>query len=85
MKTIAKYLKRYPDLDEIRKEMRESLLDFAEQRLLSNMKNGKEASLIFFLKTQGKKRGYIEKNEIDLQGDLRIVVGLPPEMKDPTA
>ena len=40
-------------------------LDFAESALHNNIREGKETSTIFFLKTKGKKRGYIEKQEID--------------------
>jgi len=40
-------------------------LDFAESKLLENIKEQKETSIIFYLKTKGKKRGYIEKTEVD--------------------
>jgi hypothetical protein len=42
----------------------ESMIDFAESVLYKNMKDGKEQSILFFLKTRGRKRGYIEKQEI---------------------
>jgi|AntAceMinimDraft_11_1070367.scaffolds.fasta_scaffold02147_13 hypothetical protein len=35
-------------------------LDFSEAALRKNIQNGKEASIIFHLKTKGKHRGYIE-------------------------
>ena len=35
-------------------------LDFSEDALRKNIQNGKEASIIFHLKTKGKHRGYIE-------------------------
>ena len=35
-------------------------LDFSEAALRKNIQNGKEASIIFHLKTKGKLRGYIE-------------------------
>lgn len=38
----------------------ESLIDIAESKLMNNILAGKEASVFFFLKTKGKKRGYIE-------------------------
>lgn len=40
-------------------------LDFAETQLHRQIKDGTPSSTIFFLKTRGKKRGYIEKQEID--------------------
>lgn len=38
-------------------------LDFAESQLFKNIAAGKEASLIFYLKTKGRKRGYCEKTD----------------------
>lgn len=54
--------------------LKESLLDFAESQLMKNIKVGKETSLIFFLKTKGKKRGYIERQELDLNGEMHQFV-----------
>lgn len=42
-------------------ELKNVALDYAESHLFKNMQDGKEASVIFYLKTQGKGRGYIEK------------------------
>lgn len=39
-------------------------LDFAESQLHQQIKSGNATSTIFFLKTQGKKRGYVERQEI---------------------
>ena len=39
-------------------------LDFAESRLHKQISNGEVSSTIFFLKTKGKKRGYVERTEI---------------------
>lgn len=44
----------------------EGMIDFAESMLYSNIKKGKESSILFFLKTRGRSRGYIEKKEIDM-------------------
>jgi len=41
-------------------------LDFAESQLHNQMKDGGTAATIFYLKTKGKKRGYIEKQELDI-------------------
>ena len=47
------------------KDLKNFALDFAESKLLECIKNNKETSIIFYLKTQGKMRGYIERQEID--------------------
>lgn len=46
------------------KEMENVALDFAESQLHKQIKDGTPSSTIFYLKTKGKKRGYIERQEI---------------------
>ena len=41
-------------------------LDFTETALFSNISKGREASIIFYLKTKGKGRGYVEKVQLDV-------------------
>ena len=63
---------------------KESLLDFAESKLMEIIKQGNVTALIFFLKTKGKKRGYVEKQEIDhtSQGEkLSLSVGFVDSVK----
>ena len=55
-------------------EVKEGLLDFAEHQLLSNIRDGKTAEILFYLKTKGKKRGYIERQEVDTIGDKMFEV-----------
>ena len=38
-------------------------LDFVESQLFKNIKEGKSAEMIFYLKTKGKNRGYVERIE----------------------
>ncbi len=46
-------------------DAQESLIDLAESKLIENIQDNDNTSIIFFLKTKGKKRGYIEKQEIE--------------------
>ena len=46
--------------------IQDSVLDFAESHLYKLVKEGNPAATIFFLKTKGKKRGYIERQEIEV-------------------
>lgn len=48
----------------------EEKIDHAEAFLFKEMKAGNTACIIFFLKTKAKKRGYIEKQEIEHSGEM---------------
>jgi hypothetical protein len=39
-------------------------LDFAEMKLINAIREGRTAELLFYLKTKGKSRGYVERQEI---------------------
>lgn len=56
-------------------------VDFAESSLHKQIKDGNPTSTIFFLKTKGKKRGYIERQEVDLGTDnhFRVEINLGNE------
>ena len=55
-------------------DLKEVALDFAESKLHQSIRNGSDTATIFFLKTQGKKRGYIEKTELENSGETIIRV-----------
>ncbi|KKT30745.1 MAG: hypothetical protein UW18_C0011G0006 [Microgenomates group bacterium GW2011_GWF1_44_10] len=61
---IYDYIEKRPELKDIIQDERESILDDAESELFKQAKRGNLSALIFFLKTQGKKRGYVERSEI---------------------
>lgn len=47
-------------------------LDFAESQLHKQIKGGEVSSTIFYLKTKGKKRGYVERTEVEHSGELGV-------------
>lgn len=53
------YRKAVDDISDI-------VLDFAESKLHKQIDSGDTTATIFFLKTKGKRRGYIERVETDL-------------------
>ena len=60
------WLKEDPDFAKEVSDIDNITLDFAESQLHKQINAGNTTATIFFLKTKGKKRGYIEKNEIEI-------------------
>ena len=67
--TVYEYIERFPALKHVLTEARESSVDLAESKLIEAIKNGNLTAIIFFLKTQGKSRGYTERSEPGLTTD----------------
>lgn len=59
--TFYRYCKEDEEFQKAVEEIENVALDFAESALMVNIGKGKEASVIFYLKTKGKHRGYFEK------------------------
>ena len=64
-KTVYEYLQRHPSLKDVLAEARESTIDHVESKLMGAIDDGNVTAMIFFLKTQGKSRGYVERSEHD--------------------
>jgi hypothetical protein len=52
------------------KSINNIVLDFAESALHKQINDGNTAATIFLLKCKGKKRGYVEKQEIEHSGEI---------------
>lgn len=65
-KTFYEWKSKKKKLADLIEEADESIIDFAESKLIEHINDGDIQSLIFFLRTKGKKRGYVEKSETDL-------------------
>ena len=64
--TYYRYIKDDEEFKDKVDDLQNIALDFAESQLHKQIKEGSTAATIFFLKTKGKNRGYVEKSEQDI-------------------
>ncbi len=64
------WLRNDPDYKAAVEELENVALDFAESHLHKQIKNGSTSATQFLLKTKGKPRGYVEKQEIQHSGNI---------------
>ena len=62
---ITIFLNKNPDIREMIEHEKEKLIDVAELGLVNKINEGSDRAIEFFLKTKGKKRGYVEKSEVE--------------------
>ena len=66
-KTYYRWIERDVEFQEECDNVLEGLLDLAESKLLENIRNNDNTCIIFYLKTKGKKRGYDERQTIEIK------------------
>lgn len=89
-RTFDRWMERHPNAQQALSEAREEMLDMAESSLYRQVLNGQAWAVCFFLKTQGRKRGYIERaetfnlnidlNELDVEKLQRLAAGEHPSL-----
>jgi hypothetical protein len=62
-RTLRYYVAKYPRLKKAIYEAIETNLDLAESKLVSGISEGNMTAIIFYLKTKGKHRGYVQRVE----------------------
>jgi hypothetical protein len=62
--TIYNYAKRHPTVEAELKRQRERITDIAESKLYLAIDVGESWAIQYYLRTQGKNRGYVERQEI---------------------
>jgi hypothetical protein len=62
--THYRWMKEDPEYKEKVDSIGDIALDFAESQLHKQIREGNSTATIFFLKTKGKNRGYIERQEV---------------------
>lgn len=66
--TVYKAMERYPTVKQAIEDERDKNIDLAETKLLEQINEGNTTAIIFFLKTVGKRRGYVEKRIVSVEG-----------------
>lgn len=70
--TVRNYIEKYPSVKQAQLDSREQMIDLAEASLVRAVKKGEGWAVALMLKTLGKSRGYVEKQEVDLSGDVNL-------------
>jgi len=70
--TYYNYYNSDPDFKKEVDSLSDVALDFAESKLFSQIDQNNTAATIFYLKTKGKHRGYVERQEVDHSGELQV-------------
>lgn len=79
--TIYNYRDKYPDLIKAAMvEGRESMIDLTELKLFQAVQSGQAWAICFYLKTQAKHRGYVERRE--WSGPDGGPIPVKPEVRD---
>lgn len=73
---VYKKINASPALQEVLVEAREELVDIAESALRKEILDGNITAIIFALKTLGKSRGYVERQEVTGADGGALIVGL---------
>lgn len=82
-RSVYDAIQKHPKVAEAREEARDYAVDVGENELFKAVKNGEGWAVSLLLKTLGKSRGYVEKQEIDatVRGDIVINLLDLPEPK----
>ena len=64
--TYYRYMREDEEFAKAVEDIKEAQIDYVEGQLIKNISSGKETSIIFYLKSKAKDRGYTEKNSLDI-------------------
>jgi ACT domain-containing protein len=82
----SSFYKWYKEDEDFKKKVDEIdsvKLDFVESQLFKNIQNLKEKSIIFYLQHKGHKRGYIQKQNINLTSNDEEIKKIEIEIVKP--
>ena len=77
--TLYRWINKSPELQEALNAIRNANVDMAESALIDKIKQGDTTAIIFYLKCQGKGRGYVERQQVMHLGKMDVVHYYLPE------
>jgi hypothetical protein len=72
--TIKRRIEASDKVRDVVEAQAELFVDTAELKLIESVNNGDSWAIQFALKTKGKNRGYVEKQEVENNGGMTITV-----------
>ena len=85
--TFYRWCKEDKDFNAEVQAIQDVALDFAESMLFEQIQDGSTAATIFYLKTKGKRRGYVERQELEHSGgdkpvNIKLVIDDDSELNE---
>ncbi len=78
--TYYDYYKNDSEFKEAIDQVESTVLDYVEGKLFKLIEKGEVASTLFYLKTKGKKRGYVERTELTGEGGKDLIQSIQIEI-----
>lgn len=73
-KTVYNYIDRFPTVKTAWETESGKILDVGEMKLYQSVLNGEAWGVCFLLKTKGKSRGYVERQEVTGEDGKEFVI-----------
>ena len=81
-KTFYQYCNTDEDFRKRVEEIEDMAIDFVESKLFEQIKEKNTTATIFYLKTKAKKRGYVERQEVEHTGVQPIQIEVSKDTAD---
>lgn len=79
--TLVRYLRRYPDLETLRNELKNGIIESVELKLVQRALEGDPWAVQFLLKTWARER-YGDRVQIEQQSEVNLQLELSQEDRD---
>tara|TARA_R100001163_G_scaffold59496_1_gene48290 strand:- start:391 stop:744 length:354 start_codon:yes stop_codon:yes gene_type:complete len=80
--TYYRYMREDEEFAKAVEDIKEAQIDYVEGQLIKNISDGKETSIIFYLKSKAKDRGYTDKSLLDITSGGKSITDIKIEVID---